>query len=137
MGKNKELGGGGGLAPAIGGILLSPKTRIPIAMGGALHTADVVKQEGEDAWNTMPKGWTGASRDQFAKTLTGISPEAKEIAKDLTQETMQAQEAGDDPMPGFVDKCMDRIGDHVSDPGAFCAALKDRITGSTHWRGSQ
>jgi hypothetical protein len=128
-----------GMIP-MGGVLLSPKTGIPISMGGALHAADVVNGEEDgdrtgSAWQDLPKGWTPASRAKFAKSLTGMSSEAKEIAKSLTQETMAAQEAGDDPLPGFVDKCMDRIDGHVDDPGAFCAALKDRITGTTHWRG--
>jgi hypothetical protein len=46
MGKKKESKGTG-LSPAMGGVLLSTKTRTPIAMGGALHTADVVAKKTE------------------------------------------------------------------------------------------
>lgn len=45
------------------------------------------------------------------------------------------ESAKDDPMPGFVDRCMKHVSKSVSDPGAYCASVKDQITGTTHWRG--
>ena len=36
-----------------------------------------------------------------------------------------------------VTKCMKRMKPHIDDPGAFCAALKDRIEGTTFWRGKK
>lgn len=59
-------------------------------------------------WETMPEGWTGESRKKFW-----------------------------DSIGGSVTKCMEAIKGHVSDPGAFCAALKDRIEGTTGWRGPE
>lgn len=106
---------------AIAGGLLTPKAGVntgPITKGGVLASKAIA---GESRWEDMPKGWTPASRAKFGKSLTGVSPEC--------------EAAEDDSMPGFVDKCMARIGDHVDDPGAFCASLKDRISGTTHWRG--
>ena len=57
-------------------------------------------------WETLPVGWTDESLKQFW-----------------------------DSIGGSVTKCMAAIDGHVDDPGAFCAALKDRIKGTTAWRG--
>jgi hypothetical protein len=53
-------------------------------------------------WRTLPTGWTDESRKAFW-----------------------------DSIGGSVTKCMEKIAGHVDDPGAFCAALKDRIEGRT------
>jgi len=64
-----------------------------------------------DRWETMPEGWTGESRKKFWESLTGRAPKHK------------------------VSACMRRMEGKVDDPGAFCAALADRILGRTDWRG--
>lgn len=58
----------------------------------------------------MPKGWTGKSRDNYAASMA---------------------QSADHP----VSSCIDKIGKNVDDPGAFCASLHDRVSGSTGWRG--
>jgi hypothetical protein len=62
-------------------------------------------------WKTMPKGWTDESRKKFWESLTGRSPKHK------------------------VTACIKRMEGNVSDAGAFCAALADRVLGTTDWRG--
>jgi hypothetical protein len=69
----------------------------------------------EDKWaGPLPKGWTDKSRSSFYKSMGGD------------------EESGHEEGP--TKTCMDKIGSHVSDPGAFCAALRDRVTGTTKWR---
>ena len=65
-----------------------------------------------DRWVKMPKGWTAESRRKFWDSLTG----------DVKHKTT---------------KCIKRMAPHVTDPGAFCAALRDRIEGTTYWRGKK
>jgi len=36
---------------------------------------------------------------------------------------------------GFFDLCVSHMKDHISDPEAYCARVKDAAYGSTHWRG--
>jgi hypothetical protein len=67
---------------------------------------NLVKEAG-DKWHKMPKGWKSKSRKDFFKHLA----------------------------KGKVRKCIDKMKDKVDDPGAFCASLKDRVTGRTNWRG--
>jgi hypothetical protein len=59
-------------------------------------------------WKIMPEGWKPKSRKSFFQNI------------------------GDES----VGECMKRIKDHVTDPGAFCASLKDRTSGKegTFWR---
>jgi len=59
-------------------------------------------------WETMPEGWTDESRKKFWKSIGGD-----------------------------VKKCMKKMEGKVSDTGAFCASLKDRIEGTTKWRGPE
>ena len=61
-------------------------------------------------WQKMPKGWTDESRKKFWETLTGDNKHK-------------------------VTKCIKRMGDKpgIDDPGAFCAALADRVMGP-EWR---
>jgi hypothetical protein len=65
-----------------------------------------------DKWKTMPEGWTRKSRREFWESLTGDAENK-------------------------VTECMEKMKDHVDDPGAFCAALKDRVSGTTMWRGEE
>ncbi len=59
-------------------------------------------------WESLPRGWTDESRKKFWDSLTsGTTPER-------------------------VKECISKIGDNVSDPGAFCASLADRL--SPGWR---
>jgi len=62
-------------------------------------------------WETMPKGWTEESRKKFWGSLTGSSPKHK------------------------VTACIKKMEGKVTDPGAFCGALADRVLGTTEWRG--
>ena len=55
-----------------------------------------------DKWKKMPKGWTSESRKKFWDSLTG----------DVKHK---------------VTKCIERMDGKVDDPGAFCAALSDRV----------
>lgn len=66
----------------------------------------------ENKWETLPKGWDDESRDKYAKSMS----HEKE---------------------GAVSTCIDKISGHVDDPGAFCAALHDQVTGTTDWRGKK
>lgn len=62
------------------------------------------KDPGGHKWKgPFPKGWTDASRKKFWGTLTGRAPKHK------------------------VTECIKRMEGKVSDPGAFCAALADRV----------
>lgn len=62
-------------------------------------------------WQSLPKGWTQDSLEKFWNSMTG---DAKHR----------------------VTKCMKKMEGKVDDPGAFCAAARDRIEG-TKWRGEE
>jgi len=62
-------------------------------------------------WESLPKGWTQESAEKFWKTLTGRASKHK------------------------VSACIRKLEGKVSDAGAFCASLADRILGTTKWRG--
>lgn len=66
-----------------------------------------------DKWEKMPKGWTNESRKKFWGTLTGGAPKHK------------------------VTACMKKMEGKVSNTGAFCASLADRVLGTTKWRGDR
>jgi hypothetical protein len=36
-----------------------------------------------------------------------------------------------------VSDCMDKNSGKVDNPGAYCASVKDKIVGDTHWRGKE
>ena len=76
----------------------------------AQELVEVAKLLTADRWKTMPKGWTDESRKKFWDSLTG----------DVKHK---------------VTKCIKRMEGNIDDPGAFCAALADRIEGTTKWRG--
>lgn len=62
-------------------------------------------------WKKLPRGWTDESFKKFWNTLTEANP--------------------DHP----VTECITRMEGKIGDPGAFCAAAKDRIEGGdTSWR---
>lgn len=67
------------------------------------------KDPGGDKWKKLPKGWTDASRKKFWDSLTSRAPKHK------------------------VSQCIKRMDGKVDDPGAFCAALADRVIGKS-WR---
>jgi hypothetical protein len=75
---------------------------------------DQATQAIEENWKGLPKGWTKASLNKFAKSLT---KKTKGKPK------------------GFVKACMTRMKGKMDDPGAFCAGLADEFLGTTHWRG--
>jgi hypothetical protein len=61
-----------------------------------------------DKWKTKPKGWTNESRKKFWESLTGgVKQKTKKCIKEMTGK--------------------------VSDPGAFCGSLRDRVEGKS-WR---
>lgn len=64
-----------------------------------------------DKWESMPKGWTEESRKKFWESLTGGAPKHK------------------------VTKCIKEMEGKkgIDNPGAFCAALADRVMGKD-WR---
>jgi len=61
-----------------------------------------------DKWKTMPEGWTRKSRREYWESLTGDAEHK-------------------------VTLCIDKMTGHIDDPGAFCAALADRVEGK-EWR---
>lgn len=62
------------------------------------------KDPGGHKWEgPLPKGWTDASRKKFWNSLTGRAPKHK------------------------VTECIKRMKGKIGDPGAFCAALADRV----------
>ena len=65
-----------------------------------------------EKWQGLPKGWTNASLKKFWESLTG---DAKHK----------------------VTKCIKQMTGKVDDPGAFCASARDRIEGTTGWRGER
>lgn len=56
-----------------------------------------------DKWKGKPKGWTNESRKKFWDSLTG-------------------------DVKHRVTKCIKKMEGKMSDPGAFCASLADRVT---------
>ena len=68
--------------------------------------AEVEKAEKGKGWTPPPKGWTPASIQKYWKA-----------------------------MGGSVTACMAKAEGHVDDPAKFCASLKDKVTGTTKWRG--
>ena len=62
------------------------------------------------AWDKLPPGWTEESLKSFWDSLTGDHK-------------------------GKVTACMKKMEGKVSDPGAFCGGLADKISGGTTWRG--
>jgi hypothetical protein len=74
--------------------------------GATQHRASERKAEdsGGHKWKgPLPKGWTDASRKKFWDSLTSGAPKHK------------------------VTQCIKRMEGKVSDPGAFCASLADRV----------
>lgn len=65
----------------------------------------VAKETGGHKWKgPFPKGWTDESRKKFWDSLTGRAPKHK------------------------VTQCIKKMqGTSITDPGAFCAALADRV----------
>jgi hypothetical protein len=61
-----------------------------------------------DKWTKLPKGWTEESLKKFWQSLTGRASKHK------------------------VTSCIKQMDGKVDDPGAFCAALADRV--DTGWR---
>lgn len=58
-----------------------------------------------DKWKKLPKGWTDKSRKDFWESLTSGAPKHK------------------------VTECIKKMQDtDITNPGAFCAALADRVT---------
>lgn len=64
------------------------------------------------AWEKLPKGWTQDSVKKFWESLTG-DKEHK------------------------VTECMKKMEGKFDDPAAFCASLRDKVEGSTAWRGER
>jgi hypothetical protein len=63
-----------------------------------------------EKWETLPKGWTDESRKKFWSTLTG------DVKHKVTKCIKEMEGKGG-----------------IDDPGAFCAALADRVEGKS-WR---
>lgn len=63
-------------------------------------------------WEKLPKGWTEDSLKSFWSSMTGNA------AHKMTQ-------------------CVKRMEGKVDDAEAFCASLKDKILGTTSWRGKE
>jgi len=59
-------------------------------------------------WKSLPRGWTEKSLRSFWNSIGGS-----------------------------VSECIEKMEGRVSDPATFCAALKDRIEGTTYWRGPE
>lgn len=73
------------------------------------------KVQTNEQWKSLPRGWTQASLDAFARSLTGKTKGDPE---------------------GFVRACVAKMKDTgIDDPYAFCASLKDKYLGRTTWRG--
>lgn len=68
--------------------------------------AEVEKAEKGKGWTPPPKGWTPASIQKYWAA-----------------------------MGSSVTACMAKAEGHVDDPAKFCASLKDKVTGTTKWRG--
>lgn len=91
---------------------LCPKcafTLVAAGRDGARHSELRQMLAGKgNKWEKMPKGWTDESRKKFWGTLTGGAKHK-------------------------VTKCIKQMEGKVDDPGAFCAALADRVEGKD-WR---
>lgn len=66
----------------------------------------------ERKWAKLPRGWTKDSLKKFWDSLTGDAEHK-------------------------VTACIDKMKGKMDDPGAFCASLKDKISGTTAWRGEK
>jgi hypothetical protein len=73
----------------------------------------MTKLQEKGGWKNLPKGWHDKSVKKFGKSLV----------------------KGGAKKEGFFDKCVDRMRGHVKNPEGFCAGVKDKSYGSTHWRG--
>ncbi len=108
MPKSKERGAGG-----LAILTYRSATTAPFLNGGSFDwkkpLANNPSFEGDKWGGSMPKGWTDKSRSKFYDSMS------------------QSKE-------GPTTNCMKKIDGHVDDPGAFCASLRDRVTGSTKWR---
>lgn len=65
-----------------------------------------------DKFKNLPKGWTQESLKKMWASLTGGAKHK-------------------------VTACIKKMDGKVDDPGAFCASAKDRLEGSTKWRGER
>lgn len=72
----------------------------------------VVREMTADKWESLPKGWTKKSVNKFWGSLTG---DAEHKATE----------------------CIEKMKGKVDDPAAFCTSLKDKISGTTYWRGKE
>jgi len=70
----------------------------------------------EAGFKAYPRGWTRDSVRRFGLTLS------KRVK-------------GGPKSPGFFKLCVEKMKGKVSDPNAFCAAVKDEVHASTYWRG--
>lgn len=77
------------------------------------HRAKAASDRAAAKWKSLPKGWTDKSRKKFWDSLTSRAPKHK------------------------VTECIEKMKDEpgIDDAGAFCAALADRVLGTTEWRG--
>jgi hypothetical protein len=76
--------------------------------GQSAEKSEVEKAEKGKGWTPPPKGWTPASLQKYWKA-----------------------------MGGSVTSCMKKAEGHVDDPAKFCASVKDKVTGTTKWRGKE
>ena len=76
--------------------------------GQAAEKSGVEKAEKGKGWTPPLKGWTPASIQKYWKA-----------------------------MGGSVTSCMAKAKGHVDNPAEFCASLKDKVTGTTKWRGKK
>ena len=63
-------------------------------------------------WETLPKGWTEQSLKEFWQTITKRAPKRP------------------------VTRCIKQMKGKIDDPGAFCAAARDRLEGKS-WRSEE
>lgn len=70
----------------------------------------------EAGFEGYPKGWDKGSVKKFAMSLS-------------------KRWKGGPKTKGFFDKCVNKMKGKIKDPEGFCAAIKDEVYGSTHWRG--
>jgi len=81
----------------------------------AFFGQDAMKLAGEKQakkWQKLPKGWTDESLKKFWASITGDTKHK-------------------------VTACIKKMTGKLDDPGAFCASAKDRIEGTTKWRGQE
>ena len=65
-----------------------------------------------DKWKALPKGWTQDSLQRFWDSLTSKAPKRP------------------------VTRCIQQMSGKIDDPGAFCAAARDRAEGKG-WRSEE